>query len=127
MALLKGSKLRQDFGIPSDQLKAIKNFLQGAVYCWIKNKNEEFFAARDLMGGANFDWYGTPLYWLYDKHIKKGKTEKAAIDEAGKDLGWILKSVLDEDKRTFESRDEGRANGYKWVISPVKTTPEGLS
>jgi len=72
MALVKDSKLRKDFGISSEDLKAIKNFLQGAVYCWVKNRKDEFFAARDLMGGDNFNWHGTPLYCLYEKHSIKG-------------------------------------------------------
>ncbi|KAF3984802.1 MAG: hypothetical protein HFP81_00255 [Methylococcales symbiont of Hymedesmia sp. n. MRB-2018] len=116
MALVKKSKLRKDFDISPEDLKAVKNFLQGAVYCWVKNRKDEFFAARDLMGGDNFNWRGTPLYCLYKKHIGKGKTKEAAIDEAGKDLGWVLKSVLAEDKRTFESCDKGLAKGYKWVV-----------
>ena len=115
MALLKSSKLRKNFGIPSDDLKAIKNFLQGAVYCWVKNRKGEFFAAQDLMGGINKDWNGTPLFCLYKKHIAKGKTKKAAIAEAGKDLGWILKSVLAEDKHIFKSCNKGLVKGYKKI------------
>lgn len=67
------------------------------------------------MGGDNFNWHGTPLYYLYEKHIAKGKAEEAAIDEAGKDFGWILKSVLAEDKRIFDSCDKGLVKGYKWI------------
>ena len=40
----------------------IYSFLQGAVYCWCKNFNDKEFALRDLMGGENFEWTGTPLY-----------------------------------------------------------------
>jgi len=115
MSLLNKSKLRYDFGIDPIDLPPIKYFLQGAVYCWIKNRKDEVFAARDLMGGENFEWEGTPLYCLYEKHINKGKDIESAIDEAGKDLGWILKSVLDEDKRSFETYDKGMTKGYKWI------------
>lgn len=66
------------------------------------------------MGGENFNWEGTPLYALYQKHIALNKDNDTAIAEAGKDLGWILKSVLHEDKRTFQTLDAGMANGYKW-------------
>ncbi len=115
MPLLNKSKLRYDFGIDPIDLPPIKYFLQGAVYCWIKNRKDEVFAARDLMGGENFEWAGTPLYCLYEKHINKGKDVESAIDEAGKDLGWILKSVLDEDKRSFKTYDKGMTKGYKWI------------
>jgi hypothetical protein len=115
MSLIRKSKLRSNFGINETELNYIKSFLQGAVYCWIKNRKDEVFAARDLMGGENFEWYGTPLYCIYTKHINKGKDNESAIDEAGKDLGWILKSVLDEDKRSFETYDKGKTNGYKWI------------
>ncbi len=115
MALLEKSKLRHSFGIREENLIAIKSFLQGSVYCWVKNRKGKLFAARDLVGGDNFDWSGTPLKILYDKHIAKGKNNKDAIDEAGRDLGWILKLVLHEDKRTFSSSDAGMAKGYKWI------------
>lgn len=114
MALAEKSKLRHDFGISENELKLVKAFLQGAVYCWVKNLEGNVFAARDLMGGVNFDWKGTPLYCLYEKHIRLEKDDESAIDEAGKDLGWILKSVLDEDKRTFEIYNVNMAKGYRW-------------
>ncbi len=114
MALLKESQLRHNFGIEESKLKAIKCFLQGSVYCWIKNRSDEIFAARDLMGGEHFDWAGTPLMCLYEKHIPH-KDNQSAIKEAGKDLGWILKSVLHEDKYTFETHDKGLTKGYKWI------------
>ncbi|MEA1877201.1 MAG: hypothetical protein U9N86_10060 [Bacteroidota bacterium] len=115
MTLRNKSKMRKNFGICESDLHDIKCFLQGAVYCWAKNKKDEIFAARDLMGGENYEWSGTPLICLYNKHINKGKSDELAIEEAGKDLGWILKSVLDEDKRTFVASDKGMTQGYKWV------------
>jgi hypothetical protein len=109
------TKLRHKFGISDDQLHSIKCYLQGAVYCWVKNRKDEIFAARDLVGGENWDWKGTPLYCLYEKHYHAGKNDAAAIDEAGKDLGWILKSVLSEDKRRFETHEKGLTKDYRWT------------
>ena len=114
MALSEQSKLRQSFGVRDENLVAIKAFLQGSVYCWIKNRKDEVFAARDLVGGENYEWGGTPLIVLYEKHISLGKNSEDAVTEAGKDLGWILKLVLHEDERTFDSCDAGMAKGYKW-------------
>lgn len=109
------SKLRYNFHISDDELAKIKCFLQGAVYSWVKNRKGETFAARDLVGGDNYDWHGTPLIVLYYKHINAGKNDHAAIDEAAKDIGWILKMVIHEDKRTFEDSDVGMAKGYRWI------------
>lgn len=109
------SKLRKNHGVSVSELEAAKGFIQGAVYSWLKNRPNEGFAVRDLVGGVNFDWKGTPIYCFFEKHHKKGKANSAAIDEAGKDVGWLLKSVLSEDKRDFEKYDQGQTNGYRWI------------
>ena len=115
MALVKSSELRDVHGITKEQKVLIMVFLQGAVYSWVKNRRGEQFAARDLVGGDNFEWQGTPLIVLYEKHIDLGKDDDSAIEAAGKDLGWLLKAVLDGDKRHFEVGRSGRTAGYKWV------------
>ena len=115
MALIPSSKLRNVYGISDEQASLIKAFLQGAVYSWVKNRKGEQFAARDLVGGDNFEWEGTPLIVLYDKHVALGKDVESAIDEAAKDVGWLLKMVLDKDKRHFEAGRSGLTAGYKWI------------
>jgi len=115
MSLQTPSKLRQNFGISDQDLLLIKAYLQGSVYSWIKNRTGEIFAARDLVGGENFDWFGTPLFCLFEKHRDLGKSNESAVDGAGKDLGWILKSVLHEDKRTFETHKKGMTKAYRWI------------
>ena len=100
-----------------------KDFLQGLVYCWCKNQPDKEFAAQYLVGGENKDWNGTPLQQVYDhylEHYKKdGKTEKeaegSAHDQAAKDVGWLLKSMLHDDKRKFKQIKGGRVNSYKWL------------
>ena len=47
---------------------AIRNFLQGVVYCWCKNRKNEWFSMRDLMGGENYFWQETSLIELYNAH-----------------------------------------------------------
>ncbi|MFZ1492655.1 MAG: hypothetical protein WAU60_04490 [Candidatus Competibacter denitrificans] len=89
--------------------------MQGAIYSWAKNRPNEPFAVRDVMGGENFFWEGTPLIALYEKHIKLGKTNDSAIEDAAKDLGWIVKSVLARDKRTYRLEKAGLVNSYTWV------------
>jgi hypothetical protein len=114
MTLNPQSELRDVSGISDAEKDSIKAFMQGAVYCWVKNRKDEQFAVRDLMGGENFDWNGTPLQVLFDKHIEAGKDEESAIKAAGIDLGWIVKTVLDEDRRTFEVVKEELVNKYRW-------------
>lgn len=112
MSFTKPTLVRNVRGISDKDKTEIQNYLQGAVYSWIKNRKNEYCAARDLVGGENFDWDGTPLIKLYLKHAAKGS---GAVKAAGKDLGWILKGVLANDKRTFEIGRKGLSNAYRWV------------
>jgi hypothetical protein len=121
MALLHTSPVRDVHGITPDEETPIKKFLQGAVYSRIKDHPDEWFAARDLVGGVNTDWAGTPPQALYCKHTTAGKQNDDAIKAAGIDLGWLLKSVLDEDWRTFEATKDELVSKYRWVC------PQGVS
>lgn len=100
-------------GISKKQEAEIYSFLQGAVYCWCKNFNDKEFALRDLMGGENFEWTGTPLYSLWEKHQKLRADNP--VKSAGIDAGWILKKVILNDKRKFELRKSEMTNKYRWI------------
>lgn len=115
MALSPDSALRDVHGIGHTDKTLLKAFMQGAIYCWIKNRKDEAFAVRDLVGGENFDWHGTPLQVLYDKHINAGKEHEPACEAAARDLGWLVKTVLAEDKRTFVTGKTGLVNSYRWI------------
>jgi hypothetical protein len=119
MALIPPSGLRDVKGISDTDKALIKAFMQGAVYSWVKNRQGEKLAVRDLVGGDNFDWSGTPLQVLYQKHRNAGKDDESAIAAAAIDLGWIVKTVLSEDKRTFEAGKEagkvGPVSTYRWI------------
>lgn len=115
MSLLNNAKLRNVSGILPTQKTAIKSFMRRAIYAWIRNRPGQVFAVRDLVGGPNWDWSGTPLYDLFDRHHKAGKNNASAMKRAAIDLGWLVKSVLAEDKRSFLSTKTWRANGYSWI------------
>ena len=102
-------------GVSKEEIDLIKAFLQGAVYCWAKNRKDEVFALRLLVGGKNTIWTNTPLQVLYKKHIDAGKDSESANEVAGQDAGKILKAVLQNDVRKFEVSDAGLTNGYRWV------------
>ena|ERR1700733_11683990 len=112
MTLVPQSDLRTIGGISDDEITAIRNFLQGAVYCWCKNRPDEWFSLRDLMGGENTRWAGTPLLALYEKH--EGSSEDPVL-QAGQDGGWLLKRVISEDLRRFETREAYRIREYHWL------------
>ena len=69
MAITPSSGLRDIRGISDTDKTLIKAFMQGAVYSWVKNRKGEKLAVRDLVGGENFEWKGTPLYVLYHLQV----------------------------------------------------------
>lgn len=109
------SELREVHGITDAEKEKIYDFLQGAVYCWCKNRKDEWFSMRDLMGGDNYYWQGTPLLVLYEKHEKAEKDWEDAVKDAGKDSGWILKKVISNDRRMFETKTEELIRKYRWI------------
>jgi len=109
------SEIRNVQGLSDSERQHIRAFVQGAVYCWVKNRKGEWFAVRDLVGGENTDWTGTPLDPVYIKHIASGKGANEAFEAAAKDIGWIVKSVLADDQRHFENDHSGYVSRYRWV------------
>ena len=115
MALTPPSQVRDVHGLTPDEITRIRDFLQGAVYCWCKNRPSEWFSLRDLMGGENYHWQGTPLFALFQKH----HPDPAAVKLAGQDGGWILKRVITDDTRSFETREAEQIRQYRWVQPPT--------
>ncbi len=112
MALVVQSAVRKVTALSVTEEDQICAFLQGAVYCWCKNRRDEWFALRDLMGGDNFFWRGTPLIALWNKHNGRAADP---VKEAAKDAGWLLKKVIDTDRRMFESKEKGLVKQYRWT------------
>ena len=40
-----------------------------------------------------------------------------SIKQAAKDIGWIMKSVIFDDKRLFETKKEGTVRKYRWITN----------
>lgn len=109
-------KMNRPSYISDLQRQKIYAFIQSLVYDWCKNRKGDWFAMRDLVGGTNNDWNGTPFQCLYDKHINNGKSKDEAHKEAGIDSGYLLKDVLHEDKREFECDNSSQwAKKYSWT------------
>jgi hypothetical protein len=101
--------------LEENEIREMCAFLQGAVYCWCKNREGEWFAARDLLGGENYFWEGTPMIRLYEYYLAGDEANNQyAVSEAGKAAGKLLKKVLFEDKRIFETRDS-YTREYRWT------------
>ena len=115
MTLTNHSIIRNVLGLEETDKRLIYAFMQGAIYCWVKNRKGEWFAVRNLVGGENADWSGTPLEKIYEKHINAGKSNDEAFEAAAKDVGWIVKAILSEDGRTFENDNSGYINSYRWL------------
>lgn len=73
-------------GFRPEEINEMKAYLQGCVYAWCNLKGEEWFSARDFLGGDNYFWEGTPMCKLYNHYNEKGG-EDYAFDEAAKAAG----------------------------------------
>lgn len=93
------------------ELALAKAYIQGAVHSHCNNCADKELSARILFGGDNRDWSKTPLQRIYEYYCNNGSEHPAA--DAAKDVGWLLKSVLDEDSRTFECVGEDTGKKYK--------------
>ena len=114
--MLKGDNItvKNVHGLLASDEEKITAFLQGAVYCWCKNRKGEWFSARDFLGGDNYYWEHYPLGALYFRYINAGKTPDYSFEQAAKDAGRILKRVLADDDRTFET-EGGYTRRYRWI------------
>jgi hypothetical protein len=117
MTLISQSAIREVSGIEENDKERIRNFLQGAVYCWCNIQGNNWFSLRDLMGGDNSNWDGTPLFALYQKQENAGLSDPAAIEQAGKEGGWLLKRVISDDRRSFDTRIAELIRQYQWIPS----------
>lgn len=119
MTIRPESELREPSNLNANDRELIRAFMQGAIYCWVKNQPNVPFAVRDLVGGLNTNWNQTPLQILYDRHIEAGRTDEEAFDLAAKDIGWIVKTLLAEDRRTFQVDNSGFVNTYLMIGDSV--------
>lgn len=115
--MIKGDNTyRNVHGFREKELRRMRDYLLGAVQVWCRDRHGEWFAARDLLGGANYYWQGTPLMPLYKYYMSQSDDNcEYSVRQAGRAAGHLLKRVLVEDtKRTYETR-QGFTREYRWV------------
>ena len=107
---------RNVWGPDAIELRQMRDYLLGAVQVWCRDRHGEWFAARDLLGGANRYWQGTPLMALYDYYLSQSNgDDDYAFHQAARAAGNLLKRVLVEDeKRTYETRKRFTRE-YRWI------------
>ena len=106
-----------DFYLSVDN-KDIQNYLLGAINCFIRRNNDTWFKAKDIILS---DWIGTPLQIIYDFFETNGLSEEEARKQAGMCLGKILKKIISDDSRIFETR-KFQDNPREYRLKPNNNT-----
>lgn len=114
--VIEDSSYRNVHGFTDREIQRMLDYLQGAVQVWCLDLHGEWFAAKDLLGGANYYWQGTPLMRLYEYYMEQcDQDSDYFITQAGRSAGHLLKQVLVKDtKRRYETR-QGYTREYRWV------------
>lgn len=99
------SKIILVTGISNDERQSIDTYLLGKIDTWFINQDKIWQSSRTIMGGLNRKWEGTPLYVLFLKHIRNGKNIQVAQKCASQDFGRLLYSLVENDERLFETRN----------------------
>jgi len=116
--LIGETKSRDIEGLSPDAHRRIMDFLRGAVYAWCITRKRDWFSLKDLFGGINYRWQGTPLAILNEIRASTPSTMSTTggADTAGRDAGILLKRVLIEDeRRSFKTMKEGTTRKYCWT------------
>jgi hypothetical protein len=123
--LIGESHSRDIEGLSPEAHRRIMDFLRGAVYGWCITRKRDWFSLKDLFGGINYRWQGTPLEILHERRLSESSNQSAikegggpggGADSAGRDAGILLKRVLIEDgRRSFRTMKDGTTRKYCWT------------
>lgn len=98
--------------INSAQKSDIERFLQRLYNTFLNTHQKDCeFSARDLVGGYNRDWSGTPLINVYNEYYKIYNDRDAAYKISARDIGWFLISAVNSDSKCFDI-GYGKGKGY---------------
>ncbi|GHT17865.1 hypothetical protein AGMMS4956_21390 [Bacteroidia bacterium] len=124
--LTKDISIREVQGILPEKKQRIRDFLQGAVYCWCNsNSQNDPFCVANLVGGNNYYWQETPLSDLFKHYKTLYSSNEKGFSMARLAVGSLLEEVLSKDKRLYAVEKRGERNFYRWIVEKVyKTQPE---
>lgn len=115
--MLTGDKARTysiSAKISGVELELIKLYIRASVNAVCNYDKNAEFSVRTLFGGDNRDWGGTPLQKVFEYHFYvDGKSKDEAASRSAIDIGILLKSVLENDERTFELVRQDTGKIYK--------------
>ncbi len=102
-------------GLSDAYAKRILDFLHGEVYGWCKNNPGEELSAQKLVGGVNSNWQ-EPIVEMYRHRVQAGSSDP--VKSAGRDCGYFLRRVLQEDDMRDYIRTGTTFPGqhYKWML-----------
>lgn len=96
--------------ISEGDAQCAKTYIMGVVHGFCNNNDNQHFSVQLLFGGENKDWRGTPLQVIYEYYAQKGYAD--AAERAARDVGWLLKAVLQEDRNLLYDEVDGYTKEY---------------
>ena len=103
--------------ITDAEIQSAISHIEKSVDAYCKRNNNKvgtLISVRILFGDKNRDWNGTALQNIYDYH-KNANRVKNPKNQAAKDVGWLFKKVLMDDKRVFEYHSKDSSKVYRLV------------
>lgn len=106
--------------ICEEEANEIQEFIT-RLYNAVLNQSETIeFTLRDVLGGFNRDWNGTPLQKIYNVYFERINDRDITYQRAAREAGAFLKRALDKDERTFTAftyfRNGKKLRAYRMVI-----------
>ena len=93
--------------------KEVKEFLECLVRIWCLTTPEKSFTCSELLNNA--DWQKKPLCYMYDYYKNQGESDEEAKNHDSVDIGWLLKEVISEMPRKFET-DSSYRKTYTYIL-----------
>jgi len=116
---IKGKKIHANIGnrgLTDRQVSKILEYLRDEVYYWCRRHPGDAFSVHQLFGGEKGDWNGTPLQ---DCYYHREETSSDPVKAAGVDCGFLLRRMLQDDKRTYRQTSKTRP-GQHYKLIPSK-------
>lgn len=101
--------------VTESQKKEVKEFLACLVRIWCLTTPEKSFTCAELLKILNnADWQKKPLCYMYDYYKNKDESDEEAKNHDSVDIGWLLKEVISEMPRKFET-DSSYRKTYTYI------------